>query len=143
EQRRQRLVVLAREQIGGRQDGGLQAGPRRGGQAVGGDRGLARSDVPLQQPQHGRRSAEIGPDVVDGGGLIGRQRDGAPVPARQRIRQRGSQRLVAPVVEDDRPCSIEATLPAPADHTQLQGQQLAEGQPAERVVAALEGRRVV
>ena len=60
QQVRQGRVVLPRQQIGRREERGLAAGERGGGQCVGGHGGLARPDVALQQPEHRHGPREVG-----------------------------------------------------------------------------------
>ena len=72
EQRPERLEVLAGEEVGRGEQRALAAGPRDGRERVRRDRGLARADVALEQPEHRRRPGEVGPDGGDRRGLVGR-----------------------------------------------------------------------
>ena len=75
-ERRHRLEVLARQDLGRRHHGRLTAGlDHRGGGQQRHDC-LARPDVALQQPQHALRLAEILDDLADRADLRGRQRIG-------------------------------------------------------------------
>ena len=122
-----------------------QPGPRRGGQRVGRDRGLARPDVALEQPEHRRRAGEVVADRVDRGVLVGGQLDrrgrpcaGERLDERRRGSRRRSRRRRRSVGAASR-----AALPAPPDHAELEREQLVEGEPPQGGVARLERRRVV
>ncbi len=78
-----------------------------------------------------------------GGCLIVRQRDSAPDPRGQGRRERLADGRVGGVVDGDRHGRGAGPLSAAGDHPQLERQQLVEGEPAEGVVACLEGQRVV
>ena len=74
EQRRERRVVLAREEVGRREHRRLAPGERRGGERPGGDRGLARPDVALDQAEHRDGTGEVRRGLVDRGPLVGGER---------------------------------------------------------------------
>ena len=65
EQRADGLEVLAGEQVGRGEQGALEPGPRGRGEGIGRDRGLARADVALEEPQHRGRPGEVVADGVD------------------------------------------------------------------------------
>ncbi len=75
QQVRQGRVVLARQQVGRREERGLATGKPGGGQCVGGHGGLARPDVALQQPEHRHGPREVGGDVAHGRALVGGELD--------------------------------------------------------------------
>ena len=72
EQRADGLEVLAGEQVGRGQERALEAGLGIRRERVRRDRGLARSDVALEEAQHRRRAGEVVADGVDGDHLVGR-----------------------------------------------------------------------
>ncbi len=75
EQRREPCVVLPREDLGRRHQGALPArahGARKSDRRHG---GLAAADVPLQEPAHRPLDADVAEHLVDGGRLVGRQRE--------------------------------------------------------------------
>jgi hypothetical protein len=59
EQGADRVEVLPGEEIGRGEEGALQTGPGGGGQRGRSDRGLARSDVALEQAEHRGRPREV------------------------------------------------------------------------------------
>ena len=75
-ERRDRVEMLARQDLGRRHQRGLAAGLDHGGGGEQRHHGLARADVALQQPQHALGLGEIGDDLVDGALLRGRERIG-------------------------------------------------------------------
>ena len=136
--------VLAGEEVRRGEQRGLAPGERGGGERPRGDGGLAGPDVALDEPEHrdrprevrrgSRRSRPPGPAVSSTGRSSLRDRD----PARA-ARMRPSRAAIHGERLRPRP----AAGPPPGDHAQLERQELVEGQPAERGVAGLEGRRVV
>ena len=144
EQRPDRLEVLAREQVGRREQRALEPGPCRRGERVRGDRGLARPDVALEQAQHRRRAGEVVADRVHRDGLVGRQLDrrarrAPPIASTSAVRTD----VVRGVVDGDLRRRVADPLAAARDHPELEREQLVEGEPAQRRVAALERVRVV
>ena len=72
-----RLEVLAGEEVGRGEERALEPGPGGQRERVRRDRGLARPDVALEQPEHRRRAGEVVADGVDGDGLVDGQLDRA------------------------------------------------------------------
>jgi len=79
---------------------------------------------------------EGGPLVVGEAGRPPRRRAQAPLDP-------GADRRVVGVTDGDRPTQRQGSLPATADHADLEGQQLIEGEALESSVASLERGRVV
>ena len=128
----------------GRSGPGARPGARPGGrrERVGGDGGLARPDVALEQAQHRRRARQVVADRVHRRDLVGGQRRPparAAGSARRRARSgsphRRSRRRRASAAPRSR-----TALPPPLDHAELERQELVEGEPAQRRVARLERR---
>ena len=143
EQRRERPVVLAGEEVGRGEQRSLHPGPRRSRQRVRRDRRLARAHVALEQSEHRRRAGEVAADVLDRPVLVDGQHDLAFELPPDRPFQRLAQLRVGRIVDGDRPGRVPPALSSPGDHAQLERQQLVERQPPERRVATLERDRVV
>jgi hypothetical protein len=143
EQRRERPMVLAGEQVGRGEQRTLEAAAGRGCKGVCRHGRLARADVTLQQAEHRGGTGEIRAKVRYRGALIARQQDIVAELATNRRGDPIAQGLVRRVVDADRACLIPAPLPAPADHAELEREQLVEREPAKRRVTALERRRVM
>ncbi len=73
QQRLDRADVLVGEDPGGGQEGGLSAAVEDLEHGAQGDHRLAAADVPLQEALHGRRSGQVGRDLLADGSLPGRQ----------------------------------------------------------------------
>ena len=118
EQRGERAVVLASQEVRRREQRALEAGARGGRERVGGDRRLARADVALEEPEHRRRAREVGAEVADRGVLV--VASGAT--ARSELSpERGLDARPAGspsvgIVDRDRPRRIAPALPPPPDH---------------------------
>ena len=74
QQRADGLEVLAGEEVGRGQQGALEPGPRDGRERIRRDRGLARADVALEEPEHRGLPREVRPDLRRGGRLVVGQR---------------------------------------------------------------------
>ena len=145
EERRQRLEVLAGEQVGRREERALEAGAR--------PRRPARRPRPRSCPSRRR------PGGAAASGSAGRGRRGSAAIAvawsavsstarpsvraeRAADRRRGSPASAAASTATSGAASRTA-LPPPLDHAELEREQLVEGQPPEGRVASLERLRVV
>ena len=121
----------------------LPSGERRGRERPGRDGGLARPDVALHAAGASARAARGRPGSHRSRALVRVSRTARPACARARPRARpGSRRSIAGSTVDRRRLAA-AARPAPADHAQLERQQLVEGEAAEGRVPGLEGPRVV
>ena len=107
------------------------------------DGGLARADISLEQPEHRLGASKIGSDRSHRRNLVGRQADRPAELHPDRRFDRSSIGLVARICDDHRLGGRPAALPSPADHPQLECQQLIEGEPAEGCIAVLQAGRVV
>ena len=101
------VEVLLGEQFGRRHQCGLLAGLDREHRGERGDHGLAAADIALHQPQHRRRPAEVGADLVEHA-LLGRcqherqglaQQLGQPCRLQHRRRMRLLNHALAPQAE--------------------------------------------
>ena len=143
EQRGQRRVVLAREQVRRGEQRGLppvegrrREGPRRHGR-------LARADVALDEPEHRHRAGEVVPDLVDRRRLVAGQRRGLTELPGERGLERGPDPAVGRGVDRDGQRLRPPARTPPSDHPQLQREQLVEREAPQRGVAGLERGRVV
>ena len=132
--------MLPGKQVGGCQDNSLATCAGGEGEGMRGHGGLARTNVPLEQPEHGLGAREIRSDGGHGVELVHRQAD---LPTNLLAEHRTKHRPhleVAQVVHDHRRGPTAAALPASGHHAKLQREQLVEGEPSERVGHA---RRIV
>ena len=118
--------------------GRLADRPRRGRQRVGGDRGLTRADVALQEPEHRRGPREVLADRAHRDRLVDRQVDRLPDAPTERVDEGGPDRAVGGLVERHFWRRVAYALAAPGDHPELEREELVERQPTERRVAPLE-----
>ena len=141
----ERPVVLPGEEVRRREERALEPGPRRRRERVGRDRRLARADVALEQPEHRRRAGEVGADVARSPSSWSAVSATSRSSFRAERARRGRRAASASsgVVDGDRPGRVAPALPPPADHAELEREQLVEREPPQRGVAALERRRVV
>ncbi len=137
------LEMLAGQQVGRGEQRALEPGPSRRGQAVRRHRGLARSDVALQEAEHRHGPGEVVPDSGHRRDLVYGQLDGLPHPRPDRVHERGPDRVVRGGVQGHDRRRVADPLPPALDHPDLEGEELVEGEPFERCVATLERLRVV
>ena len=143
EQRAHRLEVLACEQVGRGEQSSLQTGLGGGRECVGRDRGLARPHVALQESQHRGRAGEVVTDRVDRDHLVDGQVDRGTDPGADRADDRSADRDVRRAVESDLRGGVADALATAGDHPELEGQELVEGEAAQRRVPTLERLGVV
>ena len=114
----QSLPVLTGEDLRGRHQGGLEAGGGRVGEGEGGDRGLARADVALQQSAHlfarGQVTADLGDGLLLGSG---------------QFETEGGQQPGGGLAGGDAGAGGDLARPATAGERELVGQKLVIGQP--------------
>src|SRR5207249_1116806 len=106
-------------------------------------RGLSRTAVALQQPEHRIGHGEIGADGIHRPSLVGRELDRTPDLPVEAGDNRGPDHRIGAWLDLDRHAAAAAALPAAADHPDLEREELVEGEPLERRVAFLEGVRIV
>ena len=143
EQRIERRRVLAREQVRRREQGALAPGRRDDGEGVRRDRGLARADVALEQPEHRDRPGEVGPDRVHrrAWSAVSSTSGRARRPSASRIASLARVVLGVGRWHGDR--GRAATGSAAPDHPDLEGQELVEREAPKGIVAGLERLREV
>ncbi len=118
-QRRDRIEMLAREQLGRRHESGLPSGLDHAGRGDQRHHRFAGADVALQQPQHALRQSEVVDDVVDRLLLRMRQR------IRQRLEDTGTQKAFAGRAASRLPAQMRAHQ----RQRELPGQQFVISEP--------------
>ena len=143
EQRGQRRVVLAREEVRRGEQGRLPAGEGGGREGPRRDGRLARADVALDEAEHRDGSGEVVADLVDRRRLVaGERRRLAELPGQRGLERRPDPPVGRGVDRDGQRACPSAGAPA-RDHPQLERQQLVEREAPQRGVAGLERGRVV
>ena len=122
QQRRQHGMMLARENLGGREQRALRSRFHRHEKAHQRHQGLAAADVALQQAQHPPLRGEIGDDLGDGVGLRPRRRE----------RQRRERRRAQATVAAERAARAAPRMAAHQPERQLAGQQFVMREPSAR-----------
>ena len=143
EQRGQRRVVLAREEVRRGEQGRLPPVERGGREGPRRDGRLARPDVALDEAEHRDRAGEVVADLVDRRRLVaGERRRLAELPRERGLERRPDPPVGRGVDRDGQRACPSAGAP-PRDHPQLEREQLVEREAPERGVAGLERGRVV
>ena len=120
---------------GRREERDLRPVPRRRAPGVGGDGGLARADIALEEPEHRLVAGQVGPDrrSMRRAGLGQLDRPTEPSGRATPVIDRGPQRR-AVLDGQGRPASGPAG--DGADHAELEGEELIERNPPERASRA-------
>ena len=143
EQPGDRPEMLAGKQVRRSEQRALAPRLRRSGERPGGDRGLARPDVPLEQAEHRCVAGQVSPQRVDRGSLVRRQVQGPADLRGECLDDRGPDRRIGLVGHLDPWRRVPRPLAAPPDHPDLQREELIEGESPEGGIPCLERRRVV
>ena len=135
--------MLASQQVGRCEQGALEPGAGGRSQGMGGNGGLARPNIALEQAEHGRRSGQVAPDRVHRRDLVDRERDGLADSGPDRFDERRPDRIIRGRIQGHDRRGVADPLTAALDHPDLEGKELIEGEARERRVAGFEGFRIV